>query len=190
MVGIDDGLHGIIREQGIIINNTGVPMTKTTSKFKHDSLAQALVAAQGNIGAAKKNTVNPHFRSKFADLGSVIEAVKQACNDEGISIIQPLGFLTCHAQGDKPVIVQYLDTVLIHESGGRLEGRVLLPTLGDIQKQCAAITYMRRFGLQSLLLLPAEDADAEDITDRGVVTVAPPKPKGPDKPKPAFLKGK
>lgn len=148
---------------------------------EHKTLAQALAAAQKNIGASKKKADNPFFRSKYSDLGSVIEAVKEALNNEGITILQPVNSEHEVVEG-KLSVLQFLDTILLHESGERFESRTFLPTIGDPQKQGAAITYFRRFALQSLLLVPAEDTDGETLIDRG----SAPKPT-PAASKPPFL---
>ena len=181
-------MYGDLEQQDIRINGIPQKLLKekqemVAKKYKHESLESALAAAQANIGGAIKGSANPFFKSKYADLGSVIEAVKEAVNAEGLAILQPVA---CEIIEGKPV--QYLDTILVHESGQQQRFRAFLPTIADIQKQGAAITYMRRFALQSLLLVPAEDTDGEALMDR-----APkPNPKAPGevKPKPAFLKGK
>jgi hypothetical protein len=147
--------------------------------MKHETLAQALLAAQKNIGGAKKGSNNPFFKSKYADLGSVIEAVKDAMNDEGISILQPVDCEAYIGPEDKVTAVQFVKTVLIHESGERCESKTYMPSIGDPQKQGAAITYFRRFALQSLLLVPAEDDDGNSLSK--------PAPTAQPESKPAFL---
>src|ERR1035437_4743809 len=53
-------------------------------------IAAALNKAQRNIGSATKGAANPFFKSKYADLGSVMEACKEALNNEGITVLQPV----------------------------------------------------------------------------------------------------
>ena len=55
------------------------------------SIATALASAQINMGKALKQANNPHFRSKYADLGSVMDACLPALNEHGIAVIQPTG---------------------------------------------------------------------------------------------------
>ena len=113
-------------------------------------LAAALLIAQKSIGAAKKDAVNPFFKSKYADLGAVMEACKEELNKAGITILQPVN-------GD------FVDTVLLHESGEFLSSstRIICAKPNDPQAQGSAITYARRYGLQSMVFIPAEDDDGE-----------------------------
>jgi len=114
-------------------------------------IAKALIQAQKKIGAAKKGAVNPFFKSKYADLGSVLEACKDALNDNGIVILQPVSF-----SEDKT----FVKTVLIHESGEYISSTMqLIYSKNDMQQAGSAITYARRYTLQSLISLPAEDDD-------------------------------
>lgn len=133
------------------------------SQLKHNTLSKALVAAQKKIGSAKKGSANPFYKSKYADLATVIETVKEAMNDEGIAIIQPVKHALTYNSEGKPVITQYLETRLVHESGQSELSQTFIPTLADPQKQGAAITYFRRFALQSFLLVPAEDDDGNSL---------------------------
>lgn len=116
----------------------------------------ALLIAQREMGAAKKGSVNPFFKSHYADLGSVMEVCKDALNDAEIVALQPV-------VGDKVV------TTLIHSSGEFIsdEGTpIVCSKQNDPQAQGSAITYARRYGLQSLLFIPAEDDDGEKAMNR------------------------
>ena len=121
------------------------------------SIYKALVAAQKKIGSANKGAENPFYNSTYADLGEVIKTVKEACNEEGLSIIQPL-----RVQADldgKPY--QVLETTIIYgETGEAITSSVMVPEEKNIQKFGGLITYLRRYALQSLLLVPAIDDDA------------------------------
>lgn len=134
------------------------------------TIADAILEAQKAIGAATKGSDNPFYNSTYADLGEVIKTVKEACNNAGISIIQPL---TIKADMDgKPY--QVLCTHLIHgESGQELVSEALVPAETNIQKLGAAITYLRRYMLQSMLLVPAEDNDANELVKPPKITEAP-----------------
>ncbi len=118
------------------------------------NISKSLLAAQRKTGAASKEAKNPFFKSKFADYGSVLEAVKAPLNDEGISILQP----TVFHDGKT-----FVETTLLHESGEWISSMtdVVCAKQNDPQAMGAAITYSRRYGLQSLLSLPAEDDDGE-----------------------------
>ncbi len=116
------------------------------------NIAPALLKAQTEIGAAKKGATNPFFHSSYADLGSIMEACKDALNSNGISVLQPVG------SDDLGV---YLETVLLHESGEFIADRMRIAPKTDSnpQDQGSAITYARRYSLQSMVFIPAEDDD-------------------------------
>lgn len=120
-------------------------------------IAPALLAAQKKMGAAKKDAVNPFFHSNYADLGSVMEVCKEPLNEQGIVILQPL-------ESDEHGV--YVETVLLHESGEWMSAglRIAPKSETNPQDQGSAITYGRRYGLQSFGFIPAEDDDAEKAT--------------------------
>ncbi len=131
-------------------------------------LAAALCLAQAEMGGATKNSTNPHFKSSFADLESVIKIIKPAFFKHGLSFIQ----LPITSEGGKGIGVS---TMLMHSSGQWIEGEYLLP-LEKVTPQGAgaAITYARRYGLVSLCGIPQVDLDAEDISVQAPVVVEPP----------------
>lgn len=124
-----------------------------------NALAQAILAAQKNIGAASKGSTNPFFNSFYASLGDVMEACKEHLLAEGISVLQPLG---SDEHGD------YVETILLHETGEFIsdKARLHIAKENDPQAYGSATTYARRYGLQSMLFIPAEDDDAEGATQR------------------------
>ena len=131
-------------------------------------LASALCLAQAEMGGATKNSINPHFKSSFADLESVIKVIKPAFFKHGLSFIQ----LPITSEGGKGIGVS---TMLMHSSGQWIEGEYLLP-LEKVTPQGAgaAITYARRYGLVSLCGIPQIDLDAEDISIQAPVVPEPP----------------
>lgn len=129
-------------------------MNKSESIVK---IASALSKAQKNIGTAVKGSANPFFRSKYADLGSVMEACKEALNAEGVLVLQPV-----HSDetGD------YVETILMHESGEFLSSRMKLMASKNMQELGSATSYARRYGLQSMVFIPATDDDGEASVGR------------------------
>ena len=124
---------------------------KTSESIKN--LSSALLKAQRNIGAAVKGAANPFFKSKYADLGSVMEACKSALNDQGITILQPV---QSDSTGD------FVETMLLHESGEFMSSNMkLVLSKQDMQAYGSAVSYARRYSLQSLVFIPAEDDDGE-----------------------------
>ena len=118
------------------------------------ALAPALVAAQKKMGAALKDAKNPFFKSKFADLNSVIEASVPVLNAEDIAVLQ-----TPAMNNGK----QVMQTILLHASGEYIvsETEVVAAKANDPQSAGSALSYSRRYGLQSTVTLRAEDDDGE-----------------------------
>ena len=115
------------------------------------AIAKALCAAQREMGKALKTANNPHFRSKYADLGAVMDACLPALNSNGIALLQPTG---TDAHGP------YVDTVLLHETGESLSCRVhLVVNKNDMQGIGSAMTYARRYGLMAMAGIAPEDDD-------------------------------
>jgi len=124
-----------------------------------NELASALCNAQGQMGGAVKDSANPFFKSSYADLTSVIKAIKQPFSDNGLSYTQ---FPVSNENGVG------VSTRLMHVSGQWLEMEYTLPTVKkDPQASGSAITYARRYALQSVAGIPTADDDAESAMLRG-----------------------
>lgn len=125
-------------------------------------IAPALLKAQKQISFAAKEANNPHFKSKYADLPTVIEAVKPALNEHGIVFVQAPepaqpGFLA-------------LTTRLIHESGEWIESTAVTPLpKQDPQGYGSAITYLRRYSLAAAVGLYQDDDDGNAASMSRVV---------------------
>ena len=127
------------------------------------SISKSLVKAQKEMSAAKKGAANPFFKSKYADYNAVLEACKDQLNENGITILQPHSILQL---GENDIAV--VETILLHESGEFIlsETKIEVAKKNDPQALGSAITYARRYGLQSLVALPASDDDGESAMDR------------------------
>ena len=127
--------------------------TQTTT-FHGDDLATfftAMAAAQGDMGAVLKDAVNPHFKSKYADLATVCDAVIPALNKHGIAVIQAPAM-----NGNRVT----LETILAHKGGAYMRTVLeIAPTKTDPQGVGSAITYARRYALQSVAGVAPEDDD-------------------------------
>jgi hypothetical protein len=124
-----------------------------------NELASALCNAQGQMGGAVKDSSNPFFKSSYADLTSVIKAIKQPFSDNGLSYTQ---FPVSNEHGVG------VSTRLMHISGQWLEMEYTLPTVKkDPQASGSAITYARRYALQSIAGIPTADDDTESAMLRG-----------------------
>ena len=118
---------------------------------KIDLIAPALLAAQKEIENASKDAKNPHFRSSYASLGSVIEATKGPLNKQGVAVLQSL------SEGSDGL---YLSTRLLHQSGQWIEDTAYTPLpKADPQGVGSATTYLRRYSLAALLCITQEDDD-------------------------------
>jgi hypothetical protein len=117
-----------------------------------------LLKAQTQIEEIAKDGKNPFFNSDYATLNATILACKKILNDNNFVILQPL-------QSDSDGV--YVCTTLIHISGEKIESRMRIKAKSDNnpQDQGSAITYARRYSLQSLLLMSAVDDDGERATD-------------------------
>jgi ERF superfamily len=116
------------------------------------NLATALIAAKRNFKPILKTKTNPHYKSKYACLDSILEAISDALAASGLLLIQP-------TEIDNGIPV--LKTILIHApTGDRFESILPLPVLSDPQKLGSALTYYRRYGICNLLAIsPDEDDD-------------------------------
>ena len=128
-------------------------------------IAQALNKAQAELGSVIKGSENPYYSSNYADINDVIKTIKETLNKHEITFIQPI--MVKEVAGQK---VSVVETVLLHNSGEFIssETEVVTKDNGDAQKYGAAITYSRRFGLQSIVGLPAEDDDGNTASDKQV----------------------
>lgn len=113
--------------------------------------AKAFVAAQMATEAVKKAATNPAFKSKYADLSEVVEAVVPALNKAGIGVLQFPSY-----DGD----LVGVSTVLLHESGASVTGILhLRPSKNDPQGIGSAVTYGRRYSLLAMTGAAPEDDD-------------------------------
>ncbi|MDG4650089.1 ERF family protein [Roseibacterium sp. SDUM158017] len=140
---------------------------------KHSSIAAALTAAQMQMGKALKSAKNPHFKTNYADLTSVMDACLPALNANGIAVVQPT---TDDENG------RYVETVLIHgESGQELRCRVpLIVQKNDMQGYGSAVTYARRYGLMSMAGIAPEDDDGHAAAQAAPKREEPRRDIGPD----------
>ena len=118
----------------------------------HKGLYAALASAQLEMGRALKDSTNPAFRSKYADLASVCDACMPALNKHGIAVLQPV------FDDDTG---RYVKTIFVHgDSGEQVECRVpLIVGKNDMQGYGSAVTYGRRYGLMGMAGIAPEDDD-------------------------------
>lgn len=116
------------------------------------TLAKALAKAQGEMENAGKNAVNPHFKSKYADLAEILNTVRPVFSKHGLAVTQFPAFENNIAS---------VETILTHESGEWMSGICSAPVKqADPQGVGSALTYLRRYSLSAVCGLAQEDDDA------------------------------
>jgi len=122
------------------------------------NVTSLLIKARLDIQPPAKTGTNPHFRSRYVTLEGCIEAVTQPLANHGFFLSQQL---TTYDGGN------YVSTVLIHEDFPEWQMVSHVPLVlgkNDMQGLGSAITYARRYGIMSLLNLPAEDDDGNQAS--------------------------
>ena len=118
---------------------------------KEESIYNKLYKVQKEIGVISKDSTNPFYKSKYVDINSLIKQIIPILDKHKLLLLQPI------KDGEQYSIIIDLD-------GGSVESSLSLPTDLDAQKIGSAITYYRRYTLQSLLGLQAEDDDGNNAS--------------------------
>jgi hypothetical protein len=124
------------------------------------NLSKAIVQAQSEMTNAVKDSKNPFFKSKYADLNAVREAVLPALSKYKVAVLQPVVLL----DNGKSVV----RTTILHETGESYtaDTEVVCAKASDPQAYGSAISYARRYALQALFNVGAVDDDAEGSMGR------------------------
>ncbi len=111
-------------------------------------LATALCKFQGAVEKVRKSETNPFFKSKYADLSSILDVIRIPLSENGLSFVQ------------FPKDKNGLETMLMHTSGEWMSATYeMKPTKDDPQGLGSAITYQRRYALGAILGLNIDDDD-------------------------------
>ena len=131
------------------------------------ALAAALAKAQSTIQGAIKDTANPFFKSKYADLASVKDAVQIPLSSNGLSYVQVV---------HNPENGVGVETILMHGSGEWLSGGVVFVPVSkaDAQGYGSALTYARRYSLSAITGVAPEDDDGLSAAVAKPIKVAEP----------------
>lgn len=116
-----------------------------------DQIATAMAKAQSEMRNAAFNRTNPHFKSKYADLGAIRDAITKPLTDHGLSVVQTTEML--------PAGMMLL-TRLLHTSGQWIESEY--PVMADMEKPQAmgsAMTYAKRYSLAAICNIASEEDD-------------------------------
>lgn len=111
-----------------------------------------ILKLQSEIGVLSKTETNPFFKSKYMDINGLLAQLLPLLEKYKLTVVQPL----MYSDGKNQLV-----TIVSDEKEKILESRIALPDLQDPQKMGSAITYYRRYSLQSLFLLQAQDDDGE-----------------------------
>lgn len=126
-----------------------------------NELASALSKAQGQLKSAVKDVENTFFRSKYADLDSVWDALRKPFSDNGLSISQ--GGINQNENGGKVTLV----TLLMHTSGQWIESTFsTTPVKNDPQAFGSCVSYLRRYALAAIAGVTQSDDDANLATQQ------------------------
>ena len=114
---------------------------------------EKLAAVKAEVGRISKDSTNPFFKSKYFDINSLLLHVEPIVQKHGLILLQPIQD-------------NLVKSIIFDTNGFSIESGIILPELNDPQKLGSAITYYRRYTLQSLLALQAEDDDANLATNK------------------------
>jgi len=129
------------------------------------ALSAALAKAQAEITGAVKDSANPYFKSKYADLESVWSACRKPLTSNGLSVIQT-------TQPTKHGLM--LVTTLAHSSGEWIRGWMpILAKDATAQSQGSGLSYARRYALAAIVGVYQTDDDGEAAQGRSGLTVDP-----------------
>lgn len=121
-------------------------------------LAEALSKAQAKITGALKDSANPFFKSKYADLASVWDACREQLSANGLAVIQ-----TTDVDPEGVLVI----TTLAHSSGEWIRGRLrMVPTKSDPQGVGSCLTYARRYALAAIVGVAQVDDDANAASNK------------------------
>lgn len=122
------------------------------------AIAPALVKAQALIEGAVKDSSNPAFRSKYADLSAVLAVIREPMAQHDLCVLQS------PARADGGVEVE---TLILHKSGEWISQNCFIPiNKWDAHGTGSGITYGRRYGLMSIFCIGTEDDDGNTAVER------------------------
>lgn len=116
-----------------------------------------LLEVQKELKAIEKTEINPFFKSRYFDVNAILSELKPLLSKNRLVLNQPF---EVDGQGRNVLTTQIVDT----ESGEALRSSIYLPTVEDPQKMGSAITYFRRYALQSFLAMEAADDDGNAVS--------------------------
>ena len=114
-------------------------------------ITKALIKFQGLVKNPQKNSKNPHFRSSYVNLDGLLEAVKEPLTKCDLFLTQNFIFMNDST---------FLETTLMHSSGQNIKSVLpVSPDKANIQGFGSAVTYLRRYSLESICGITGSDDD-------------------------------
>jgi len=147
-------------------------------------LLGGLLQAQGELSLLPKDTANPFYRSRYTDLGTILEATRPALTKAGVVLLQPVttGPLVLDKDGGESITVRCTTTLLHAATGQWIRSTLAVPCRplpkrrddesgastgpGRLSPQAvgSAVSYSRRYSLMALLALGSDDDDGNAAT--------------------------
>jgi hypothetical protein len=129
---------------------------------------EKILKIQSEIGVLSKTETNPFFKSKYMDINGLLAQLLPLLEKYHLTVIQPLGNIA----GKPALVTSVFEEIKDEKTGETRDIEIVssvmpLPDLQDPQKMGSAITYYRRYALQSLFLLQAQDDDGEGAKPTG-----------------------
>lgn len=122
-----------------------------------NELAKALAGAQGKMQNATLNKINPHFKSKYADLAAIIDSIRAQLSSAGIAVTQTTEIREAG---------MVLRTTLMHGGSGQwIASEFPLPTVARMQEYGSALTYAKRYSLAAIACVAADEDDDANSAD-------------------------
>lgn len=115
-----------------------------------NELAAALAKAQGAMQNAVMNRINPHFKSKYADLSAQMDAIRGPLSANGLAVVQVI-------QSTERGLV--LKTMLMHSSGQYISTEYPLPHSPKPHEMGSGLTYARRYSIGALVCIASDEDD-------------------------------
>jgi ERF superfamily len=133
-----------------------LPLEMPTRSESIAALGAALAKAQGEMAAAAKANLNPHFQSRYADLASIWDACRVPLSKNGLAVLQPVS-----AEGARVSV----RTLLVHASGEWIGETLTITALQNTPQGIgSAVTYARRYALAAMIGVAPDDDDGNAAT--------------------------
>jgi len=128
-----------------------------------NKIAEAVAKAQGEFRSVMCNRENPYFKSNYADIDAIMNAIRTPLSKNGLSVWQP----PCSNENGTTI----LHTRIIHSSGQWIASRLrLIPPKNDMQSLGSTMSYVRRYAISSMLGITVSDDIIDDDAERAMIS--------------------